>query len=121
MSWEGGRRSGLLGSTVKRMMFVHARLMKFDRVLLIDRYRLTSRKIRHEKEVQHEDFPGEMGWEGGRRSGLLGSMVKRMMFVHARLMKFDRVLLIDRYRLTSRKIRHEKEVQYEDFPGGHPS
>ncbi|CAJ1935561.1 unnamed protein product [Sphenostylis stenocarpa] len=58
MSWEGGRRSGLLGSTVKRMMFVHARLMKFDRVLLIDRYRLTSRKIRHEKEVQHEDFPG---------------------------------------------------------------
>ncbi|CAJ1935504.1 unnamed protein product [Sphenostylis stenocarpa] len=58
MSWEGGRRSGLLGSTVKRMMFVHARLMKFDRVLLIGRYRLTSRKIRHEKEVQHEDFPG---------------------------------------------------------------
>ncbi|CAJ1935508.1 unnamed protein product [Sphenostylis stenocarpa] len=56
MSWEGaakwvvginvgrGRRSGLLGSTVKRMMFVHARLMKFDRVLLIDRYRR-----RHEK------------------------------------------------------------------------
>ncbi|CAJ1935538.1 unnamed protein product [Sphenostylis stenocarpa] len=118
MSWEGGRRSGLLGSTVKRMMFVHARLMKFDRVLLIDRYRLTSRKIRHEKEVQHEDFPG-VG--RGRRSGLLGSTVKRMMFVHARLMKFDRVLLIDRYRLTSRKIRHEKEVQHEDFPGGHPS
>ncbi|CAJ1935522.1 unnamed protein product [Sphenostylis stenocarpa] len=57
----------------------------------------------------------------GRRSGLLGSTVKRMMFVHARLMKFDRVLLIDRYRLTSRKIRHEKEVQHEDFPGGHPS
>ncbi|CAJ1935471.1 unnamed protein product [Sphenostylis stenocarpa] len=44
MSWEGGRRSGLLGSTVKRMMFVHARLMKFDRVLLIGRYRR-----RHEK------------------------------------------------------------------------
>ncbi|CAJ1935518.1 unnamed protein product [Sphenostylis stenocarpa] len=74
-----------------------------------------------------------MSWEGaakwvvginvgrGRRSGLLGSTVKRMMFVHARLMKFDRVLLIGRYRLTSRKIRHEKEVQHEDFPGGHPS
>ncbi|CAJ1935473.1 unnamed protein product [Sphenostylis stenocarpa] len=48
MSWEG-RRSGLLGSTVKRMMFVHARLMKFDRVLLIGQVSSTSRKIRHEK------------------------------------------------------------------------
>ncbi|CAJ1935485.1 unnamed protein product [Sphenostylis stenocarpa] len=58
---------------------------------------------------------------GGRRSGLLGSTVKRMMFVHARLMKFDRVLLIGQVSSASRKIRHEKEVQHEDFPGGHPS
>ncbi|CAJ1935559.1 unnamed protein product [Sphenostylis stenocarpa] len=123
MSWEGGRRSGLLGSTVKRMMFVHARLMKFDRVLLIDQYRSTSRKIdtkkrcntRTSQEVTHPsttlaqarltaEFDGIRALVlGGRRSGLLGSTVKRMMFVHARLMKFDRVLLIDRYRR-----RHEK-------------
>ncbi|CAJ1935490.1 unnamed protein product [Sphenostylis stenocarpa] len=153
MSWEGGWRSGLLGSTVKRMMFVHARLMKFDRVLLIGRYRRRHEKYdtkkrcntRTSQEVTHPsttlaqarltaEFDGIRcisAWydrtcqvlrdQWGRRSGLLGSTVKRMMFVHARLMKFDRVLLIGQVSSTSRKIRHEKEVQHEDFPGGHPS
>ncbi|CAJ1935467.1 unnamed protein product [Sphenostylis stenocarpa] len=130
MSWEG-RRSGLLGSTVKRMMFVHARLMKFDRVLLIGRYRRRHEKYdtkkrcntRTSQEVTHPSTTlaqarlscgvtmgsGALVFVGrGRRSGLLGSTVKRMMFVHARLMKFDRVLLIDQVSSASRKYDTKK-------------
>ncbi|CAJ1935476.1 unnamed protein product [Sphenostylis stenocarpa] len=110
MSWEGAAK-WVVGINGKRMMFVHARLMKFDRVLLIGRYRR-----RHEKYDTKKRCNTRTSQEVTHPSTTLAQ---------ARLscgVRWDPSSSHRPVSSTSRKIRHEKEVQHEDFPEvTHPS